>query len=181
MYIKNLEDKDKSDRGLEKLTTNLSFECQITYIKNLEDKVTKALRILQPTIVSCDKRKLDNKSLFTNEKPLTMRSNLFVLTCVLVTMATVALATPVQRITYDQRQDGDYNFATHIKKVVLLVPSDAKSEVDFGELDFEDLKALNQQAQLNQHLGQLSQQATRLNQQQAASNMKLIASRNQVK
>lgn len=94
-------------------------------------------------------------------------------------MVTVTKATPV-RIRYDQRQDGEYNFAAHIKKVAVIVPSDIKSEVDVSQFDFEDLKALNQQ-----HSG-ISQQNGAVNQQaqmsQPPNNIKLVSSsRNTVK
>lgn len=90
-------------------------------------------------------------------------------------MVTVSKATPV-RIRYDQRQDGDYNFAAHIKKVAVIVPSDIKSEVDLSELDFDDLKALSQQHSAVNQPAQLSQQ------QGVASNLMMVSSsRNTVK
>ncbi|KAL1451764.1 hypothetical protein WDU94_006112 [Cyamophila willieti] len=90
-----------------------------------------------------------------------------------VTMVTISLATPV-RIKYDQRQDGDYNFATHVKTLTVMVPSDIKTDFDLSNFDFEDLKSLSQKKPGASQLGQ------GLNQQDG-NNMKLVSSTNLVK
>lgn len=110
-----------------------------------------------------------------------------VLTCLLVTvsMVTVVIATPV-RVKYDQRQEGEYNFAAHIKKVAIMLPSDTKTQFDLSDLDFDDLKhsGLSQQAEgLSQQFMGLSQQghSSQGEGQSGNDNMQLIASRNRVK
>uniref|UniRef100_A0A8D8Z9E5 Uncharacterized protein n=1 Tax=Cacopsylla melanoneura TaxID=428564 RepID=A0A8D8Z9E5_9HEMI len=106
---------------------------------------------------------------------------------IFVTMVTVSIATPV-RIRYDQRQDGEYNFATHVKKVVVMVPSDIKTEFDLSDLDFDDFKSLSQKkpgvSQPGQGVSQHGQGVSQHGQgvsQSIEKNMKLVSSLKHVK
>uniref|UniRef100_A0A8D8RDH0 Uncharacterized protein n=1 Tax=Cacopsylla melanoneura TaxID=428564 RepID=A0A8D8RDH0_9HEMI len=79
-----------------------------------------------------------------------LRYSLVVFVC--ITMVNVSIATPV-RIKYDQRQEGEYNVAAHIKKFIALIPSEIfesesalkpDGELDFNDLNYEEvLKFLN--------------------------------------